>query len=123
MRTRCATVEDGNAGVVLVLLAGVLLPERGRLARCLPQSGHKGALDGARARYGQSNRAAKVCAANIRAAEQGGPDTARQAGIQRGKRASGTPIGGRPNIRNIAQPPGHLLPCDVVGTPGICQPA
>ena len=123
MRTRRATANDGDAGGVLVLLAGVLLPERGRLARHLPQSGHKGALDGARARYGETNRAASTCAANIRSAEQGGPDTARQVGIQCGKRASGTPIDGRPNIRIIAQHPGHLLPYDVVGTPGTCQPA
>jgi hypothetical protein len=122
MRTRRATANGGHAGGVLVLLAGVLLPERGRLARHLAQSGHKGALDAVRARYGESNRAANARAANICAPEQGGPDTARQAGIQRGKRASGTPIGGRPNVR-IAQHPGHLLPCAVVGHQGhVSQP-
>jgi hypothetical protein len=106
---------------VLVLLAAVLLREHGRLAGRLAHSGHKGALSSAWARYRKSACAANICAANICGAKQGGPDTARQAGIQCGKRAFGTPIGGRPNVNEIAQHPGHLLPCAVVGPPETCQ--
>ena len=121
MRTRRVTAIGGDAGGVLVLLAAVLLREHGRLAGRLAHPGHKGALSSAWARYRKSACAANICAANICGAKQGGPDTARQAGIQCGKRAFGTPIGGRPNVNEIAQHPGHLLPCAVVGPPETCQ--
>src|ERR1019366_1786768 len=112
MRTRRVTANGGDAGVVLVLLVAVLLLEHGRLDRRLAHSGREDALGSARPRYRES-----ACAAR----KQGGPDTARQADIQCGKRAFGTPIGGRPNVNEIAQHPGHLLPCAVVGTPETCE--
>ena len=98
MRTRRVTAIGGDAGAMLVLLAGVLLRVHGRRAERLPHSGHKDAPGSGRARCRQSACVADICAANICGVKQGGPDTARQAGIQCGKRASGTPIGGRPNV-------------------------